>query len=83
VATSVGGVPEMVADGESALLAPARDSAALARAIRAALDAPDVADRLRRRAKDDVERRFTLDRRLRELRGIYEAVTATRGRLPK
>ena len=81
VATSVGGVPEMVADGESALLAPARDSAALARAIRAALDAPDVADRLRRRAKDDVERRFTLDRRLRELRGIYQAVTAERQRV--
>ncbi|QLC34847.1 glycosyltransferase (plasmid) [Halarchaeum sp. CBA1220] len=39
--TAVGGVPEMVADGETGLLVPPRDADALADAIDALLDSPD------------------------------------------
>ena len=46
VATAVGGVPEVVHDGENGLLVPAGDPGALAAAIRRLLDEPGLRDRL-------------------------------------
>jgi glycosyltransferase involved in cell wall biosynthesis len=46
IATSVGGVPEVVRDGENGLLVPAGDAEALAAAIRRLLDEPGLRDRL-------------------------------------
>jgi glycosyltransferase involved in cell wall biosynthesis len=52
VSTSVGGVPEVVADGSTGLLAPAGDVEALARSLGALLDDAD-----RRRAMGQAARR--------------------------
>ena len=52
VGTAVGGVPEVVFDGENGLLVPAGDSAALAEAMRRVLDD----ERLRAAAAPSVER---------------------------
>ncbi|HSJ92776.1 MAG TPA: glycosyltransferase family 1 protein, partial [Gaiellaceae bacterium] len=46
IATAVGGVPEVVRDGENGLLVPPDDPAALAGAIRAFVDDPALRDRL-------------------------------------
>lgn len=46
VATAVGGVPEVVHDGENGLLVPPRDSRALAAAIRRLVDDPALRARL-------------------------------------
>jgi len=46
VATAVGGVPELVRDGENGLLVPAGDSDALAAAIRRLVDEPALRERL-------------------------------------
>jgi len=43
VSTDVGGVPDLVSDGESALLVPADDPDALAAAVRRVLDDPQLA----------------------------------------
>jgi glycosyltransferase involved in cell wall biosynthesis len=56
IATAVGGVSEVVADGENGLLVPAGDAAALAAALRRYLDEPGLADRLRANAAPSVER---------------------------
>jgi glycosyltransferase involved in cell wall biosynthesis len=56
IATAVGGVAEVVTDGENGLLVPADDGAALAAAIRRYLDEPGLADRLRAHAVPSVER---------------------------
>lgn len=55
VATAVGGVPEVVRDGENGLLVPARDPDALAAAMRRLLDEPGLRDRLAAGAKPSVE----------------------------
>ena len=46
LATAVGGVPEVVRDGENGLLVPPGDAAALAVAIRRVVDDPGLRDRL-------------------------------------
>ena len=55
VATAVGGVPEIVRDGENGLLVPVGDSAALAAALRRFLGDADLQARLRERAAPSVE----------------------------
>jgi glycosyltransferase involved in cell wall biosynthesis len=55
VSTAVGGVPEVVRDGENGLLVPARDPAALAAALRRVLDDPALRDRLAAGARPSVE----------------------------
>jgi glycosyltransferase involved in cell wall biosynthesis len=54
VSTSVGGVPEVVHDGENGLLVPANDSAALAGALRAILTDDDLRSRLAAAAQPSV-----------------------------
>jgi glycosyltransferase involved in cell wall biosynthesis len=56
IATAVGGVAEVVADGENGLLVPAGDADALAAAIRRYLEEPGLAERLRAAAAPSVER---------------------------
>jgi glycosyltransferase involved in cell wall biosynthesis len=55
VATSVGGVPEVVRDGENGLLVPPGLPDELATAIRRVLEEPGLRDRLAAAAKPSVE----------------------------
>jgi glycosyltransferase involved in cell wall biosynthesis len=54
VATAVGGVPEVVHDGENGLLVPANDPAALAGALRSMLDDDELRARLASAARPSV-----------------------------
>ncbi len=56
IATAVGGVPEIVTDGENGLLVPPGDPAALAAAIRRFFAEPELRERLRSAAAPSVER---------------------------
>lgn len=56
LATSVGGVPEIVRDGENGLLVPPGDPAAFAAAVRRFLGDPALQERLRAGAAASVER---------------------------
>jgi glycosyltransferase involved in cell wall biosynthesis len=55
VATAVGGVPEVVRDGENGLLVPPRDAGALAAALRRLVDEPDLRGKLAAAAARSVE----------------------------
>jgi glycosyltransferase involved in cell wall biosynthesis len=55
IATSVGGVPELVHDGENGLLVPAGDTESLVVAIRRVLDEPELRERLAERAAPSIE----------------------------
>jgi glycosyltransferase involved in cell wall biosynthesis len=58
VATAIGGTDELVEDGETALLVPPSDAAALAAAIRRLLDDPGLRVRLGDAARRRVEEEF-------------------------
>ena len=55
VSTAVGGVPEVVTDGENGLLVPPGDPESLAAAVRRILEEPGLRDRLAAAAKPSVE----------------------------
>ena len=62
VATAVGGIPEMVAHGDTALLVPPADSAALADAVARVLTRPCQAAAMGRAGRRIAAERFDLDR---------------------
>ena len=72
IATAVGGVPEVVTDGENGLLVPPGDPAALAAAIRRFFAEPELRGRLRSAAAPSVER-FAPEHVYGELERILEA----------
>jgi glycosyltransferase involved in cell wall biosynthesis len=72
IATAVGGVPEIVSDGENGLLVPPGDPAALAAAIRRFFSDPELRGRLRAAAAPSVER-FAPEHVYGELEQILEA----------
>ena len=61
VTTDVGGVTEAVSDGESGLLVPPHEPRALAHAVQALVESQPLRAELGRRARETVERRFSLD----------------------
>ncbi len=73
VATTIGGIPEVVEDGVTGLLVPPRDDAALAEKISAILNDSALADRLRYAGRAQIEARYSLDAMGEQLLAIYEA----------
>jgi glycosyltransferase involved in cell wall biosynthesis len=73
-ATTAGGIPEIVRDGESGLLAPPRDPEALAGAILRLLEDRELAGRLSARAQADLPA-FGLERMAVQMEEIYAALS--------
>ncbi|NLN19584.1 MAG: glycosyltransferase family 4 protein [Firmicutes bacterium] len=82
VATNVGGIPEIVEDGQTGCLVPARRPAELARAIaRLALD-PDRRIKMGEAGHRRVETRFTQDQMLTKITSLYQSLLTRQTRLP-
>jgi len=75
VATPAGGIAQVVEDGETALVVPERDAAALAGAIEALLGDPDRRAAMGRRARALVEARYTWARTAADFDAVYDRVT--------
>jgi glycosyltransferase involved in cell wall biosynthesis len=81
VASCVGGIPEMIRDGETGLLVPPHDPAALAAAIIRLLTDHPLADTLARAARTVVHDRFCVERMVASIEGVYlEGAAIARGR---
>jgi len=72
VATRHGGIPEAVTDGESGLLVPENDAAALAAAMLRVLGDDDLRRRLGCGARRDVEAKFDRAIQTRRLEAVYK-----------
>ena len=72
VASSHGGVAEVVRDGATGRLVPPGDPAALAAALRALADDPEVSARMGHAGQREVGDRFGVDRMLAELQAVYD-----------
>ena len=74
VATTVGGTPELVSDGETGLLVPPRDVEALTAALKRVLDDGDLRRRLGEAGKRRVAERFSSEAMTRDVLAIYDEV---------
>jgi len=72
VATRVGGIPEIIEDGANGLLVAPKDPSALAVAILRLLRDKELAERLAREGQARVCDRFSFDRVLQQVKGLYE-----------
>jgi glycosyltransferase involved in cell wall biosynthesis len=75
VATAVGGVPDVVKDGETGLLVAPHDAAGLASAIERVLADPQLGANLARAAAARLDQ-FTIDSVARRFADLYEQLTA-------
>lgn len=71
VATTVGGIPEIVEEGVTGLLVPPRNPEALAETIETLLDDPDLRARLGYVAREKIEKQYSLDAMGKRLLGLY------------
>jgi len=79
VSTAVGGIPELVDDGETGLLVPPRDPAALGEALLALLDDAVRHKAMGERAVAHVRGHFRIEQMARDLELLYERVVAEPG----
>jgi glycosyltransferase involved in cell wall biosynthesis len=73
VASSVGGIPELVVDGETGLLVPPGDAAALRHALQRMLDDPTLRRRMGAAGRKRVEQ-FRGDRVVPRIERVYQQV---------
>jgi glycosyltransferase involved in cell wall biosynthesis len=82
VATTVGGNPEVVLDGETGLLVPPRNPAALAEAICRVLRTPGLRNRLGQAGRRRVLNHFSNERMIRNVERLYEELLDANRRRP-
>jgi len=76
VATTVGGIPEVVEDNVTGLLVPPRNPEALAEKIAALLDNPDLRSRLGKTARAEIEAHHSIDAMGERLLKLYAGITS-------
>ncbi|HET6575603.1 MAG TPA: glycosyltransferase family 4 protein [Fimbriiglobus sp.] len=79
VCSAVGGIPDVVAQGETALLVPTGDVPALVDALSRLLDDRDLRGRLGQAGQQVVRERYTLERVTSEYEVRYRSLLTTRG----
>jgi glycosyltransferase involved in cell wall biosynthesis len=70
VATNVGGIPELICQGENGILVPPGDPISLAEAIQSLAEAPDQCFQMGQLGRARVEERFTIERKIVETEAL-------------
>ena len=78
VATRVGGLPDLIIDHQTGRLVPAKDVEALAGAVLDLLCSPETLRELGKNAMEDIRRRFTMKRLIRDIDQLYSQLLEER-----
>lgn len=76
VATSVGGIPEIVRDGVTGILVPPKDSERLAEAVSGLLLDEEKRSGMSRKSKEWVDEKFSAQRMLKDIDTIYQEIVS-------
>jgi len=79
VATHVGGLPDVISDGETGYLVPPRDPVRLATTVASLLQNREIARHMTQQAKDMVQKRFTAQRLIADVEHLYEDLLLHKG----
>ena len=77
VVTDSGGSPELVVDGISGLVVPARDTAAIARAVRLLYDDPELRNRMGAAARERIRTHFRIQDTIEQTETLYRSLVNT------
>jgi glycosyltransferase involved in cell wall biosynthesis len=77
VSTSTGGVPELVVDGETGVLAQPGSSAELASGLLAVLSSPERARALGARGRERAQRLFSRERMVSDTCALYDEIVTS------
>ena len=77
VATRMGGIPEMITDGQDGLLVPPKNPKAIAQAIKSLIKNPELAKQLGQNARQAVQK-FSILGMLNETVNVYRSLIANR-----
>jgi glycosyltransferase involved in cell wall biosynthesis len=83
VASTVGGIPEVITDGVDGLLVPPADPGALARAITSLLSDPSHRARIGEAGYRTVADRFSIDAQVKRIEAVYDEELARAGVLAR
>jgi glycosyltransferase involved in cell wall biosynthesis len=78
IATKVGGIPEVVKDGETGILVPARDAHAIAEAAIKLLQDETLRRKFYENAKEWVDYRFSIETMVKDISGLYEQLLSAK-----
>jgi glycosyltransferase involved in cell wall biosynthesis len=79
VATRVGGIPEIIRDGETGLLVPLRDPERLAEALLHLLRNPEEGKKLGEMGRAVVAREFNVETMAHKIAGVYREILGLAG----
>jgi glycosyltransferase involved in cell wall biosynthesis len=79
VATRVGGVPEVVVEGQTGILVPPRDPNALADALLTLLRDPNLRRRMGQAGRQRVQEYFSVDQMVSKTETLYEQLLSEKG----
>jgi glycosyltransferase involved in cell wall biosynthesis len=79
VATRVGGLPDVISDGETGYLVPPGNVEQLASAVERVLGDGETTERLRRKARESVRHKFVVDRLATDIDLLYRKLLAEKG----
>jgi len=79
IATQVGGIPELVIDGETGIVVPPNDPDQLAEALCKLLGSYELRQRMGQAGRQRIEESFTLERKLQETEKLYRDLLASAG----
>ena len=74
IGAAVGGIPEMIVDGETGLLVPAQDPKALAEALTLLIEDPSLARQMGQAARRRCKEVFSLEQHVENVLRVYEKV---------
>ena len=80
VVTKVGGIPEVVSDGETGFLVAVGDVDELAKRIMLLLDQPSLAERIAKAGRSVVQQRYSLETMAGAYSALYQEAVARRGK---
>ena len=81
VATEVGGLPDVVQNGKTGYLVPPKQPEALATAMLKLIRDPETATQMGRSAQQSVKGRFSVNRLVSDIEGLYEELLTSKKRL--